>query len=154
LGGQIRYDVGRLSLKTSARQAISGHEGFVGEVSANYNHSIRGFGPPIRLSAGPSLKFGNSQYMGEFFGVTTEQSTASRLNEFSAKGGLYSVGLSLSATAPVTHKSALFLQASVSQLTGDAKDAPLVKERGKAVQAFGGLFWVYSFGQDARRGRR
>lgn len=153
LGGTLRYRAGNWSLTGGARQAISGHDGFVGEISAQYSHSIRGYGPPIRISAGPSLKFGNSRYMNAYYGVTSIQSEASGLDTFEAAGGLYSAGLALSATAPVSNRSALFLQGSLSRLTGDARQAPLVRDRGSPTQAFGGLFWVYTFGQDTRRGR-
>ena len=153
LGGTLRYQKGNWSLSGSARQAVSGHEGLVGEIATRYSRSIRGYGPPIRLSIGPSLNFGDGNYMNAYYGVTPSQSQASGLETFSASGGLYSAGLSLSAMAPVTQRSALFLQASISQLTGDAKNAPLVRDRGDPAQAFGGLFWVYTFGQDASRGR-
>ena len=154
LGGTARYKMGNWTLSAAARQAVSGHDGMVGEISASYGKMIFGYGPPIRVSFGPQLSFGDSDYMNAYYGVTSEQSSASGLREFKASGGLYSVGLSLSANAPVTERSSLFLQASLSQLTGDAKDGPLVSERGSPTQAFGGVFWVYSFGQDARRGRR
>lgn len=153
LGGTLRYRMGNWSLTGAARQAISGHDGLVGEVSAQYSTMITGYGPPIRVSFGPSLNFGDGDFMNAYYGVTAVQSAASGLPEFDASGGLHSVGLSLSATAPVTNRSAIFLQASLSRLTGDASDAPLVTERGSPTQAFGGVFWVYTFGQDAQRGR-
>lgn len=154
LGGTLKYALGSWSLTGAARQAVSGHDGLVGEISTHYSTSIRGYGPPIQFSFGPSLNFGDGDYMNAYYGVTDVQSAASGLSQFKSSGGLYSAGLSLSVTAPVTNRSALFLQASLSQLTGDAKDAPLVTERGSPTQAFGGVFWVYTFGQDARRGQR
>ncbi|WP_371396012.1 MipA/OmpV family protein [Fretibacter rubidus] len=154
LGGTVSYSRENWRISAAARQGLGGHDGFVGELSARYNTSIRGYGPPIRISIGPSLNFGDSDYMNAYYGVTTVQSVASGLSQYRASGGLYSVGLSLSATAPVSERSAIFLQGSLSQLMGDAKDAPLVTERGSPTQAFGGIFWVYTFGQDARRGRR
>ena len=153
LGGKISYKIGNISITSAARQAVSGHDGFVGDISASYSKAIYGYGPPIRVSFGPSLSFGDAQYMQTFFGINPKQSIDSGLSEFNASGGLYSLGLSLSAMAPVTNRSALFLQASLSQMTKDAKNSPLVKERGSPTQAFAGVFWVYSFGQDARRGR-
>ena len=154
LGSTLRYRLGNWSLSGAMRQAVSGHDGLVGELSASYSKMIFGYGPPIRMSFGPSLNFGNNDYMRAYYGVTPAQSSASGLPQLEASGGLYSAGVSLSASAPVTNRSALFLQASLSQLTGDARRAPLVTERGSSTQAFAGLFWVYTFGQDARRGRR
>ena len=153
IGGTAKYRMGKWSLTGQARKAVSGHDGFVGELSASYSALIRGYGPPIRVSIGPQLSFGDSDYMNAYYGVTSAQSAGSGLTEFNASGGLYSIGLSLNAMAPVTQRSSVFLQASLSHLTGDAEDAPLVTQRGSAAQAFGGVFWVYSFGQDARRGR-
>lgn len=153
LGGTMKYSFGNWTLAGAARQAVSGHDGLVGEISASYSTMIRGYGPPIRVSFGPSLNFGDSDYMNAYYGVNAVQSAASGLDPFTASSGLYSVGLSLSATAPVTDRSAIFLQGSLSQLIGDAANAPLVTERGHPTQAFIGAFWVYSFGQDTRRGR-
>lgn len=154
LGGALSYGVDKWTLTAAMRQGLGGHDGLIGELSARYSTSIRGYGPPIRLSLGPSLNFGDTDYMNAYYGVTAAQSAASGLSPYRASGGLYSVGLSFSATAPVSNRSAIFLQGSLSQLTGNVKDAPLVTERGSRTQAFGGVFWVYTFGQDARRGRR
>lgn len=153
LGASADYRAGPWSLSGSLRQGIGGHDGMVGEISARYRTSIRGYGPPVQIGFGPSLNFGDGKYMSAYYGVDAVQSSASGLPEFDAGGGLYSVGLSLSAVVPVTNRSAVFLQGSLSQLTGDAADAPLVVQRGSETQAFGGVFWVYSFGQDAQRGR-
>lgn len=154
LGASADYRAGPWSLSGSLRQGIGGHDGMVGEISARYRTSIRGYGPPVQIGFGPSLNFGDGKYMSAYYGVDAVQSSASGLPEFDAGGGLYSVGLSLSAVVPVTNRSAVFLQGSLSQLTGDAADAPLVVQRGSETQAFGGVFWVYSFGQDAQRGQR
>lgn len=154
LGGRLDYAVDNWTLSGALRQGVGGHDGLLGEISARYSTSIRGYGPPIRIGIGPSLSFGDATFTNAYYGVTAAQSAASGLSEFDAGGGLYAYGLSLSATAPLTDRSAIFLQGSLSQLTGDTKYAPLVAERGSATQAFGGVFWVYTFGQDARRGRR
>lgn len=154
LGGTVDYRDGPWGLSASIRQGIGGHDGLVGEVSARYRTSVRGFGPPIQIGFGPSLNFGDGDYMGAYYGVDAVQSAASGLSQFDAGGGLYSVGLSLSAVMPLTGRSALVFQSSLSQLTGDAANAPLVKDRGSPTQGFVGLFYSYSFGQDARRGQR
>lgn len=142
LGGFIDYEIGALTLGFEARQAVSGHDGFVVDVDARWSGRSMAFGPPIFWSVGPRAKFVGESYNEAYFGVTPAQSLASGLPVYDADGGLHSYGLGASAVYPLTRDRAwaLVAVAGYDRLAGDAESSPLVRERGSPDQLSVGLF--------------
>jgi outer membrane protein len=145
LGGFAEAGFDKLQFAIRAGQAITGHEGFTSDVSIRYKDRLTGYGPPIFYSFGPSIEFGDSQYMNSYFGITAQQSTLSGLALFQAGGGVVSYGINATALMPLTDNVSVNLFASVKRLSDKASDSPLVRERGTPTQAFFGLATAYRF---------
>jgi outer membrane protein len=147
VGGFVEYDLGGLILSAEARQAISGHEGWVADVGASWSGRSAVAGQMLLWSAGPRARLVGDDYTRAYFGVTPAQSGASGLPVYAAGGGLHAYGLGASFVAPLSRdgRSALVFVAGYDRLVGDAGDSPLVQLRGSEEQASIGLFLVRRF---------
>jgi outer membrane scaffolding protein for murein synthesis (MipA/OmpV family) len=83
--------------------------------------------PRTRVGVGLGADFANSTYMRSHFGVSASASATSPLPSFSAKGGLYSVDMSVDVMTTLSHRWVLFGSANVSQLRGDAQRSPITQ---------------------------
>ncbi len=142
-GGFAEYKMGRLTASVKGGQAISGHDGLTGEIGVKYSDTIRPFGPPVFLTVGPSIKYGDTDYTSAFFGVNQAQSTASGLAPYAAAGGVTSYGVSGLASLPLSKNVMGTFVVSYDRLAGDAADSPLVTLRGAADQVFSGFVLSY-----------
>ena len=147
LGGFIEYDVGALTLSLEARQAISGHDGFVADLGARWSGRAQMLGHAVIWSIGPRLRFVDQAYNTAYFGVTPTQAFASGLHVFQASGGLYSYGLSTNLIVPLTRNGAwsAVLVGGYDQLEGGAAASPLVQQRGDESQTSIGFFVARQF---------
>lgn len=153
LGGALGYDAGPISFNGSVRQGVGGHGALIGDASVSYRKIFKAGETPIAVFLTPNIKFGEADLLQTYYGVTPEQSIGSGLPEYRTSGGIYSIGINTLAFVPTSEKSAFILYGSLRELSGDAKDAPLIQQRGSSTQAFAGVFWVRAFGQDARRAK-
>ncbi len=144
LGGFAEVEMGALTASIKAGQAISAHNGLTGEFGLSYKTVLRDFGPPIILSAGPRIEYGDKDYTGTLFGVTAAQSAASGLPSYTASGGVSSYGVSGTAIMPLTRKVTATMITSYKRLSGDAANAPLVQQRGSKDQFFTGIILSYA----------
>lgn len=154
LGGNVSYDAGPVTLSAGLRHGIGGHGSLVGDASVSYTKVFKTPGPPIALILTPNIKFGEADLTQSYYGITGAQSRASGLPTFHTDGGVYSVGLNALSFIPTSKESAFILFGSLRELTGDAANSPLVRERGSSTQAAFGVFWVKAFGQDARNAEK
>lgn len=146
LGGYVEWSLtDNVSLDMRAGQAVGGHDGLTGQLGLSYSTRIQGNGPPVILSLGPNIKFGDGTYADALFGVTAAQSLASGLPVHDASGGIISYGGSATAIVPMTNRTSLTFLASYDRLSGDIADAPLVRLRGSQDQAFMGVIASYRF---------
>ena len=145
LGGFIEYELGSLSLGAEARQAVTGHEGFVGEVGARWSGRSMMLGPPLFWSIGPRARIVDEAFNSAYFGVTPIQSAGSGLPVYAAEGGLHSYGLGATAILPLDRDGQWTAIAftGYDRLAGDAADSPLVQLRGAEDQATLGVFLSY-----------
>ena len=97
---------------------------------------------------GPVLKFGVSatwadgDYMESYFGVNPAQSSASGYSRYKPESGFKSVDLEAGVIWLFAENWAVNAQVGYSQLLGDARDSPIVKDAGRLS---GGLFLSYRF---------
>lgn len=143
VGGFADYKIGDITLAAKAGQALGGHDGLTGEVSLTYNPVLRDLGPPIFLSLGPRINYGDADYTQSFFGITPSQSLASGLPVYRAGGGVESYGMGGLAILPLSQKASVTFIGSYNRLTGDAADSPLIRQRGSKDQLFFGLITAY-----------
>lgn len=142
VGGFVEHEIGPVTLSVEARQAATGHEGFVADLGARWSGLGRVLNFPVVWSVGPRVRFVDDAYNAAYFGVTPTQSLASGLASYEAGGGLYSYGLSSTLVLPLTRdrRWAAVMVAGYDQLQGDAADSPLVQQRGAEGQGSIGLF--------------
>ncbi|MEM1174738.1 MAG: MipA/OmpV family protein [Pseudomonadota bacterium] len=103
----------------------AGHEGLTVDLSADSRTRLseRSF-----LSVGPTIRWGNSTYMENLYGVTPTESVNTDLSEFEAGSGLDSAGIQAVLGVPVAGDWRLTSVLQVSRLLGDAADTSLTPE--------------------------
>ncbi|MDA0687470.1 MAG: MipA/OmpV family protein [Proteobacteria bacterium] len=120
------YDTGPWSFQAGLAQAVaSGHEGLYGNLSASYRFVL---GRGAFVGIGPSLRFGNTNYMSALYGVTPDESLASGLAAFNAESGLESAAIQGLLSFPVGSKWRFTGVARAGELVGDAGDSSLTSE--------------------------
>lgn len=142
LGGFVEYDVGALTLGVEARQAVTGHEGFIVDLNATWSGRGQMRDAFVVWSVGPRVRFVDDNYNAAYFGVTPAQSLASGLGVYQADGGLHAYGVAASLILPLSQDGAwaAVLIGSFDRLEGDAASSPLVQERGDDTQGSIGFF--------------
>lgn len=135
-----------LSLAASADVA-GAHDGILIEPSISYFTPVD-FGTVVSFSLNASVVDDN--YADYYYSVSAAQSAASGLPEFSADGGLQSVGGSVFIAYDLDRNalngglSAVFI-GSYSRLLGDAAETPYTAVRGDPNQLFAGVALGYTF---------
>ncbi|MBD2840879.1 MipA/OmpV family protein [Erythrobacter rubeus] len=138
----------RLSLNTQVRWDILGaHNGMLVEPSVGYFTPIGG-GVALQLSG--NLSFVDDDFADYYYTVTPQQSADSGLPEFTADGGLNSVGALAILTVDLDGNALnggfnIYSIAGYSRLIGDAADTPFTSIRGSANQLIGGIGVGYTF---------
>lgn len=137
-----------LSLNLDARWDVAGaHDGMVIEPGVTYFTPLsRGTAASLSIGA----EFVDDNYADYYYSVSPQQSLDSGLPEFSAKGGLNSVGTNLLLAFDLDGDLqngglAIVAVGGYSRLVGDAKDTPYTSIRGSADQFFGALGIGYTF---------
>lgn len=143
-GGFAQYRYEKITTKLELRQALGGHEGFVGEATMNYGATSEVNGQRLIYSAGPVLRVTDSQYNQSFFGVNTRQSAASGLAQYDANSTV-SFGLGGKIIIPHTPKLSTLVLANYSRLGKEIAHSSLVKERGNPNQFLFGCFVSFQF---------
>ncbi len=138
----------RVSISTQVRwDILSAHDGMLIEPSVGYFTPI-GRGAALQLSANAS--FVDDDFADYYYSVSPEQSAATGLAQFTADGGLNSVGTIAILTVDLDGNALngglnIYGIAGYSRLVGDAADTPFTSERGSANQFIGGLGVGYTF---------
>jgi len=129
LRGNVSYDL----------QNSHNHEGMLAslEAVARYNPT-----PRLSLTAGPTVTFGNQTYMQTFFGIDALQSQRSGYAEFTPKGGVALIGLSVGAGYRLTSHWTVSAHVAAQRLQGDAARSVIVENKSQNVYA---IFGSYRF---------
>jgi len=144
LGAFAGYKFDAIRVSLDARQAISGNDtGLIATLSARYEARIAG----TIVSFGPQVSWTDDDYTQAYFGITPAQAAASVLGyaPYAAEGGIKDYGAGVTVVVPLNDSWSLTGLASVSQLTGDAADSPIVAAQGSEIQVSIGLFAGYRF---------
>ena len=138
----VKVDAFKLSLE--ARQGLSGDDtGLIATFATRYEARIAG----TIISIGPKVSWVDDDYAQTYFGITPPQAAASLLGyaPYAAAGGIKDYGVGLTVVHPLGDAWSLTAIASVSRLTGDAADSPIVAGQGSETQVTLGLFAGYRF---------
>ncbi len=123
LGAGLKYTTGPISVFADLRYGVTGHNGVVGEIGADYAIKPN---DALTLSLGPRLSFASSSYMNTYFGVTAAESVTSGFAAYNAGGGIKSAGIAANARYDFNQNWAGEAGASWNRLVGDAADSPLI----------------------------
>lgn len=81
------------------------------------------------VDASLNSRFGDSNYVQTWYGVTSGQAQRSRFRAYDAKGGMVSRGLNLDWSVPLGEHTTFSTLLDVQYLSGDAGKSPIVERR-------------------------
>lgn len=131
-----------LRSRVELRQGFGGHEGLVGDLSADLVVPLT---DRLTLSGGPRLSAANAAAISPYYTITTAQSAASGLPVYSAGAGLKSWGVGAQVSYEITPRWRSHWFVEYEQLAGDAAKSPLVTQRGSLNQIQVGIGITRSF---------
>lgn len=135
IGGYVQYapaDFWRVF--ASVGQAVGGaggQGGVLGRVGAEVGYPVGG---GVIGSTNLTAHFADARQSQTFFGVSADESQASGIRPYNARGGLQDVALTQSFEFPLAPHWSLLTSASWIHLTGSAADSSLVKQVGDSNQ--------------------
>ena len=135
-----------LRTRAEVRQGTGGHHGVVADL---YADAIGAISRQLTISAGPRITLATGGATSPYFSITSAQSTASGLPVFDAKGGVRSVGAGAKARYLWTKQWGTHVFVEYERLAGDAKNSPLVVQRGSPDQWMFGAGVTYAFDMKA-----
>jgi outer membrane protein len=143
VGGFAEYWVTPwLRTRAELRQGFNGHHGLIGDLNADVVYKLT---PQLTLSAGPRSTFESATTTQTYYGINTQQALLSGLPQYSAGGGLRSVGAGAMARYELTDRWATHAFVEYERLTGSAANSPLVTLRGSRNQLTTGIGVSYAF---------
>lgn len=144
VGGFVQQQIGdSLRLRAEARQGVSGHEGFISVLSADY---VARDGLVQEISFGPRLTITDGKYQDAYFSVRPEDAAAAGLPAYDAAGGLQAAGAAAAFIRQFTPRWGIYTYAKYDRLVGDPADSPIVTAYGSPDQFSGGIALTYTFG--------
>ena len=145
---QVLHQYDSLSFSAAARwDVLDAHNGMVVEPAVTYRTPLSR-GAAVQLIA--SASFVDDDFADYYYSISPEQSAATGLAQYSAEGGLNSIGINAIGTIDLDNNLlnggfAIFAIGGYSRLMGDAADTPFTSVRGSADQFVGGLGVGYTF---------
>jgi outer membrane scaffolding protein for murein synthesis (MipA/OmpV family) len=130
-------------LRAEARRGLGGHDGFVGEVSADY---IARDGDDWLFSIGPRVTLGDGKYQRAYFGVSPAAAVTSGLPAHDIDGGIHAVGLTAGYLRQLSPRWGFAVYGRYDRLVGDAARSPIVRQLGSRDQPSVGVALSYTFG--------
>lgn len=138
----------RVSVSTQVTWDVLGaHSGMIVSPSVGYFTPI-GRAASLQLSASAAIV--DDSYADYYYTVTPAQSIATGLAQFTADGGIESLGLTAIGTYDLDGNAlnggfGVYGIVGYSRLVGDAADTPFTSVRGTPNQLFGGIGIAYTF---------
>ena len=149
LGGFVSLNVAPwLRLRVEGRKAVSGHDGWNGDVAADFvlrpnDRTVITFGPRARIA--------DDRYHQAYYGVTPAVALATGLTPYSPGGGVHAIGVNAGLTHEFSPSWGMYAYAGYDRLVGDAADSPIVRAFGSRDQFSGGIGLSYTFQVGGRR---
>jgi MipA family protein len=94
----------------------------------------------LTLTFSPNVVWADKKYQQAYFGVTAAQAAASKFKAYNADGGVKSAGLNISADYKLDKHWTGTMNASISQLRGNAANSPLVSRKGQSTVIVGATY--------------
>ncbi len=118
------------------------YKGFNGTLSARYWYPVHQM---VDVTLGVGASYASANYMNTYFGVNQRDSERSGLPVFEAKSGLKDFRVIPGVVVHLSPDWHVGAGVRYSKLLNDAKDSPVVKDRGSSDQWIAGLAVGYSF---------
>jgi len=115
-----------LTVRADVRRAIGGYNGWVADFAA-YMPVVGS--EKFFVFIGPAITFADKNYMQNYFGVTSEQSTESSYPIYTPEGGVKEISFGTSATWFFTKHWYTNVTASAAHLVDDAANSPTTEEK-------------------------
>jgi outer membrane protein len=148
IGGFANYAFAdNVSASLQVRHAIGGYDGFIAELSADWDIAVKN--DRLTLSLGPRLTWHDANYTRAYFGVTPIEALISRYPAY-APGSSWEAGAGVTADFALTEHLNLQAYADYYRLMGDAADSPIVTgpygSRGQLTLGTS-LTWRFAWGR-------
>jgi outer membrane protein len=129
-------------LRIEGRRGIGGHDGWVGDLSADLVLRDR---DTYVFSIGPRARWSDDNYHDAYFGVTPAVAAATGLPAFDPGGGFHALGVVAGLTYMLDDDWGVYGHAGYDRLIGAAADSPIVRTFGSRDQFSAGLGLFYTF---------
>jgi outer membrane protein len=129
-------------IRAEGRQGIGGHDGLVGDLSADFVLRDR---DTYVFSIGPRARFADGDFHDAYFGVTPAVAAATGLPAFNPDGGLYAAGIWAGLTYMLSERWGIYGYGGYDRLVGDAAHSPIVRQFGSRDQFSAGLGFFFTF---------
>ncbi|MDZ3830264.1 MAG: MipA/OmpV family protein [Sphingopyxis sp.] len=130
-------------LRAEGRRGINGHDGWVGNISADY---VARDGDDWLFSIGPRVTLADAKVQRAYFGVAPTDTAASGLASFRPNGGVQAVGVTAGFLRQLTPSLGIAAYARYDRLVGDAAKSPVTRAFGSRNQPSAGIALSYTFG--------
>lgn len=120
----------------------NGHDGHVIQAGLRYWYPVS---KPIDILVGVGTTYGSSDYMKAFFGVNSTDAARTGLPLYNADSSFRDVNVPLGMVFHFSENWHLGAGVKYFSLVGDAKDSPIVKDRGSEDQFVYGVGLAYSW---------
>ena len=131
-----------IRIRGDIRHGFRSDDGLVGTLGGDWIKKYQRF----TFGVGPRLKFGDRRFMNDLFGVSAADHLAMpALRPYKPIGGLYSAGLSASATYKQSEPGSYTVHGGYDRLTEQAADSPIVNVSGSRDQWIAGATASYTF---------
>lgn len=152
-GGYLGLAYPLLGADSGAPTILTARVEFLTGVSGGHDGStiggslgvIQPLGEDLTLIANASATYMSGGYAEEFFSVSAAGAAASGLPVYDAGAGMRDFGAGLILNYQLTEQLSVFAVGRYTRLVGDAKDSPIVADRGDADQFLGGLGVSFKF---------
>ncbi len=131
-----------LRLRLEGRKGLGGHEGWVGDIAADFVIRDR---DSYVFSIGPRARWADDGYHDAYFGVSPAVAAATGLAIHDPGAGFQSIGATAGLTKMIGRDVGVYAYAGYDRLIGDAADSPIVRTFGSRDQFSGGLALFLSF---------
>lgn len=101
--------------------------------------------PDWHVGLGSHLVYSSKQWTQDMFNVSARDASRSGLAAYNADSGYWRAGLTGSMTYRFASSWSVTGLAGITQLSGDAKDSPIVSQAGDATQTLAGVVLNYHF---------
>jgi len=146
-----KYSLGAWSINASVNQTFTGDDRRQFALGLNRSGIVMTGGPPLIVSGGFGLRFGNSSTMQALVGVNPEEARITNLNPYRPSAGLISYGINSAFILPLTRSMSVLTTLSVQRVGDEIENSSLVSERGDPLQLTAGLIFNYKLGAQGAR---